>query len=139
MPGLRMVVVAGPAASTRRSLPEADGLEVRGYVHEPLPALAAAATSRVVQGGLTTTMELVAAGRPFVSFPLRDHFEQRVHVRHRLDRHGARAWLDYADATPGALADAIAGAIGTTPGYRPVPGRRGAGRGAARGAGARAR
>ena len=34
----------------------------------------------VVQGGLTTTMDLVAAGRPFLFLPLQGHFEQNVHV-----------------------------------------------------------
>ena len=33
--------------------------------------------------------------------PLASHFEQRFHVRHRLDRHGARAWLEYEDAASG--------------------------------------
>ena len=55
----------------------------------------------VVQGGLTTTMELVAAGRPFVYVPLRHHFEQNLHVAHRLDRHGAGRRLDWVDADPG--------------------------------------
>jgi predicted glycosyltransferase len=73
-----------------------------------------------VQGGLTTTMELVAAGRPFVALPLASHFEQRFHVRHRLDRYGARDWLEYEDASPAVLADAIVGALGSTPAYRPV-------------------
>ena len=68
-----------------------------------------------MQGGLTTTMELVAAQRPFVSIPLASHFEQRFHVRHRLDRYGAREWLDFADATPERLADAIASGIGSEP------------------------
>ena len=54
-----------------------------------LPRLLAASDVALVQGGLTTTMELVALGRPFVAFPLRNHFEQRLHVRHRLDRYGA--------------------------------------------------
>ena len=36
-------------------------------------------------------------GRPFLYFPLGHHFEQQVHVRHRLDRHGAGRALDYAD------------------------------------------
>ena len=75
----------------------------------------------VVQGGLTTGMELIAAGRPFVSIPLKRHFEQRLHVRHRLERYGARASLEYADATPEALAEAIAGVLATPVAYRPVP------------------
>ena len=55
----------------------------------------------VVQGGLTTTMELAAAGRPFLYFPLANHFEQRRHVRHRLDRYGAGRFMEFDEATPG--------------------------------------
>ncbi len=65
-------------------------------------------------------MELVVAQRPFVSLPLASHFEQRFHVRHRLDRYGARSWLDYGDADPETLADAMASAIASEPAYRPV-------------------
>ncbi len=118
IPGLRAVAVTGPRIDPA-SIPHVDGLEVRGYVHELYRHLAACDVG-VVQGGLTTTMELVAAQRPFVSLPLASHFEQRFHVRHRLDRYGARAWLDYEDADPETLADAIAGAIGTEPSYHPV-------------------
>jgi hypothetical protein len=75
-------------------------------------------------------MELVAAGRPFVALPLASHFEQRFHVRHRLDRYGAQAWLDYDDADPETVARAIADGIAERPAYRPVDGS-GAGRAAA--------
>ena len=34
-------------------------------------------------------MELTASRRPFVYVPLRHHFEQNFHVRHRLERYGA--------------------------------------------------
>jgi hypothetical protein len=34
----------------------------------------------VVQGGLTTAMDLTAQKRPFVYFPLRHHLEQNFHV-----------------------------------------------------------
>ncbi len=90
-----------------------------GYVHELYRHLAACDVA-VVQGGLTTTMELVAAQRPFVSLPLTSHMEQRFHVRHRLDRYGARDWLDFADATPDRLAEAIAGAIASAPADRAI-------------------
>ncbi len=119
IPRLRMVALAGPRLDAGL-LPDADGLEVRGYVHEA-HRLAAACDVALVQGGLATTMELVAAGRPFVAVPLDDHFEQQVHVRHRLDRHGARAWLPWAQATPDALADAVAGAWTAGARHRPVP------------------
>jgi hypothetical protein len=65
-------------------------------------------------------MELVAAGRPFISIPLASHFEQRFHVRHRLDRYGARTWLDYATAGPETLADEIVDALGSRPSYRAI-------------------
>ncbi|HXY85303.1 MAG TPA: alpha/beta fold hydrolase [Gaiellaceae bacterium] len=118
VPGLRTIVVAGPRIDPE-SLPPADGVEVVGYVHELYRHLAACDVA-IVQGGLTTTMELVAAQRPFVSIPLASHFEQRFHVRHRLDRYGARNWIDYDDATPESLADVVGRAIGTEPSYRPI-------------------
>jgi UDP:flavonoid glycosyltransferase YjiC (YdhE family) len=74
-----------------------------------------------VQGGLSTTMELTAAGRPFLYFPLRHHFEQQVHVRHRLERHGAGRAMDYDAADPDALAEALVEELGRTPAYLPVP------------------
>jgi predicted glycosyltransferase len=119
VPGLRMLAVTGPRIDPA-SLPAAEGLEVRGYVHE-LYRHAAACDVAVVQGGLTTTMELVTAGRPFVALPLASHFEQRFHVRHRLDRYGARRWMDYAAAAePDALAGAIADALHATDAYASV-------------------
>ena len=45
----------------------------------------------IVQGGLTTCMELTANQRPFLYFPLAHHFEQNFHVRHRLDRYRRRS------------------------------------------------
>jgi pimeloyl-ACP methyl ester carboxylesterase/predicted glycosyltransferase len=127
VPGLRMVAVTGPRIDPM-SLPRVEGLEVRGYVHELYRHLAACDVA-VVQGGLTTTMELVAAGRAFVALPLSSHFEQRFHVRHRLDRYGARAWLDYEDVDADTLARAIADGVASTPSYRRVEGA-GAGRAA---------
>jgi UDP-N-acetylglucosamine:LPS N-acetylglucosamine transferase len=81
----------------------------------------AASDVAVVQGGLTTTMELTAAQRPFVYVPLRRHFEQNFHVRHRLERHGAGRCLDYAAASdPDGLTEAIVKEIDREVGYRPV-------------------
>jgi pimeloyl-ACP methyl ester carboxylesterase/predicted glycosyltransferase len=118
VPDLRMVLVAGPRIDPA-SLPHGPGLEVHGYVHDLHHHLAACDIA-VVQGGLTTTMELVAAGRPFVYVPLRHHFEQNLHVAHRLDRHGAGRRLDWVDATPDAIAAAVVEELGRTPAYRPV-------------------
>jgi predicted glycosyltransferase len=118
VPALRMVVVAGPRIDSA-ALPQANGLEVRQYVHELYRHLAACDLA-VVQGGLTTTMELTTNRRPFLYFPLRHHFEQNFHVRHRLQRYGAGRCMDFAESTPEAIAEAIASEIGRSVDYRPV-------------------
>jgi UDP-N-acetylglucosamine:LPS N-acetylglucosamine transferase len=66
-------------------------------------------------------MELTAARRPFVYVPLRHHFEQQIHVPHRLARYGAGRRMDYADlADPDRIAEVIAAEIGRPVDYRPV-------------------
>jgi UDP:flavonoid glycosyltransferase YjiC (YdhE family) len=80
----------------------------------------AACDLAVVQGGLTTSMELAANGRPFLYFPLRHHFEQNVHVRHRLQNYRAGRCMDFDAATPDVIAGAIADEIGRRPDYRAV-------------------
>jgi predicted glycosyltransferase len=118
VPDLRMIVVAGPRIDGR-SLPEADGLEVRAYVHNLYRHLAACDLA-VVQGGLTTAMELTANRRPFIYFPLRHHFEQNFHVAHRLDRYGAGRRMDFETATADDIAEAIAAEVGRDVEYRRV-------------------
>jgi pimeloyl-ACP methyl ester carboxylesterase/predicted glycosyltransferase len=128
VPELRMVVVAGPRIDPA-SLPQHAGLEVRAYVHELYRHLAACDLA-VVQGGLTTAMELTANRRPFLSFPLRHHFEQNFHVRHRLERYGAGRVMDFETDGPAEIAQAIAEEIGREVDYLPVE-RDGAARAAA--------
>ena len=118
VPDLRMIVVAGPRIDPA-SLPADDGLEIRPYVHELYRHLAACDLA-VVQGGLTTAMELTANRRPFLYFPLGHHFEQNFHVRHRLERYRAGRRMDYQNATPADIAAAIATEIGREVDYRPV-------------------
>jgi predicted glycosyltransferase len=118
VPELRMIIVTGPRIDPE-SLPSADGLEVRGYVHDLYRHLAVCDLA-VVQGGLTTTMELTASQRPFIYVPLRHHFEQNFHVRHRLAQYGAGRCLQYEDADPDALASAIASEIRRPVSYQPV-------------------
>jgi UDP-N-acetylglucosamine:LPS N-acetylglucosamine transferase len=65
-------------------------------------------------------MELTANGRPFLYFPLRHHFEQNFHVRHRLQRYGAGKCMDYDAATPEIIAEAIGEEISRPVSYRPV-------------------
>jgi len=118
VPDLRMVVVAGPRIDPE-SLPRHEGLEVRAYVHDLYRHLAACDLA-IVQGGLTTAMELTASRRPFLYFPLRHHFEQNFHVRHRLERYGAGRCMDFESDGPAQIAAAIAEEIGRDVDYRPV-------------------
>src|SRR5690349_17564294 len=115
---LRMIVVAGPRIDPA-SLPTAEGLEIRAYVHNLYRHLAACDIA-VVQGGLTTAMELTASQRPFLYFPLRHHFEQNFHVRYRLERYRAGRRLDFAEDGPEQIAAAIAEELGRTVDYLPV-------------------
>jgi len=73
-----------------------------------------------VQGGLSTTMELVANRRPFIYVPLRNHFEQNFHVAHRLQRYGAPPPTDYGEATPERLAELMAARLRSPVAYQPV-------------------
>lgn len=84
VPDLRFVVVAGPRIDPA-ALPVPDGATVLGYVPD-LYRLTAACDVAVVQGGLTTCMELTALRKPFVYVPLRHHFQQTFHVRARGSR-----------------------------------------------------
>lgn len=118
VPELRMIVVAGPRIDPA-TLPSPDGLEVRPYVHNLYRHLAACDLA-VVQGGLTTGMELTANRRPFLYFPLEHHFEQRIHVAERLDRYRAGRRMEYRDSPPELIADAIAEEIGREVDYVPV-------------------
>jgi pimeloyl-ACP methyl ester carboxylesterase/predicted glycosyltransferase len=118
VPALRMIVVTGPRIDPA-SLPQQEGLEVRGFIPELYRHLAACDLA-VVQGGLTTCMELTATRRPFVYVPLRHHFEQNFHVRHRLNQYGAGRMLDFDTATPEVIADMITNEIGQPVDYKPV-------------------
>jgi hypothetical protein len=65
-------------------------------------------------------MELTATRRPFLYFPLRHHFEQNFHVRHRLERYGAGQPMDFELAIPETIAETIAQNISRPVDYRPV-------------------
>jgi len=118
VPELRLVLVAGPRLAAD-AFPRHEGLEVRPYVHKLFEHLACCDLA-LVQGGLSTCMELVATRRPFLSFPLRRHFEQNVHVRRRLANYGADRAMPYDGLTAEALADRALAVMHAPVTYRPV-------------------
>src|SRR4030065_1662049 len=97
MPGAGLVVGRGPRLDPH-SLPDIPGLVKRGYVHDLFEHLACA-DAAIVQGGLTTTMELVATRRPFAYVPLRKHWEQQHHVGFRLQHYGDTHRLENGEVT----------------------------------------
>jgi predicted glycosyltransferase len=105
IPELRMLVVTGPRIDPA-SLPAVPGLEIRGYV-DGLYRHLAACDIAVVQGGLSTGMELIANRRPFLYFPLKHHFEQNFHVRYRFNRYGGGCYMNYDEATSETIALAL--------------------------------
>ena len=119
MPDARLVMVTGPRIEPQ-DLPDVPGLEKRAYVHNLFEHLACA-DAAIVQSGLSTTMELVAARRPFAYVPLRKHWEQQNYVTYRLRHYGARNRLEYAELTPRRVADTLGELVGSPVTYREVP------------------
>ena len=118
MPDLRMVVVAGPRIDPK-SLIVPPGVDVHAFVPD-LDRHLAACDLALVQGGLTTCMELTAANTPFLFFPLKNHFEQNFHVAHRLGRYGAGRRMEYDTATPDAIAAAMVDLLAKPVTFAPV-------------------
>ncbi|SLN54813.1 Arylesterase [Roseovarius albus] len=111
IPELRIIVVAGPRLDPAMfDLP--DGVEMRAFVPD-LDRHLAACDLALVQGGLTTCMELAAAGTPFLYFPLRNHFEQNFHVASRLERYNAGRKMIFAESDPERIATAMLEELGT--------------------------
>ena len=118
VPELRMLLVAGPRLP-REAFPDHAGLDVLPYVHNLFEHLACSDLA-LVQGGLSTCMELVATRRPFLSFPLERHFEQCIHVRNRLHNYCADCSVRFKELSPGELAERALLAMHTPVNYLPV-------------------
>jgi predicted glycosyltransferase len=118
VPEAQLLLVCGPRIDPA-SIEPVEGMTAVGYVHDLFRTLACCDLA-VVQGGLTTTMELVANRRPFISIPLQNHFEQNHHVVHRLRQYGAPDPTPYDEATPDRLAAQMLERLGASVDYEPV-------------------
>ena len=118
IPELRMIVVTGPRLNPDAfDLP--NGVEARAFVPD-LDRHLYACDLALVQGGLTTSMELAAAGTPFLYFPLKNHFEQNFHVAHRLDQYNAGRKMIFSESSPDHIAQAMVEEIAQPGAFRPV-------------------
>jgi UDP:flavonoid glycosyltransferase YjiC (YdhE family) len=118
IPGIRTIVMCGPRIDIA-SFENYENVEFKPFVSEPVK-LYAACDLAVIQGGLATAMELTALNRPFLYFPLKEHFEQQDFVSYRLERYQAGMRMDFDDTDPVNLAETIAANIGQLKNYRPV-------------------
>jgi predicted glycosyltransferase len=119
VPGVRMVLVAGPRLRLE-DLKVSEGIEVRGYVPDLYQHFAACDLA-IVQGGGTTTLELTALKRPFIYFPLEGHWEQQMNVANRVQRHRAGVKMRFPKASPKRLAEVAVENLGKKVDYAEVP------------------
>jgi pimeloyl-ACP methyl ester carboxylesterase/predicted glycosyltransferase len=112
IPEVRTVLVTGPRIDPH-VLPDAPGLDKRAFLPD-LPRHLAASDLAVVQGGLSTTMELTACRRPFLYVPLLNHFEQQIHVRHRLENYRAGRAVDFTTTSADDLAGLVLDTMAST-------------------------
>jgi pimeloyl-ACP methyl ester carboxylesterase/UDP:flavonoid glycosyltransferase YjiC (YdhE family) len=119
LPDTRLLLAAGPRLDAGE-LPRHPQIDVQPFVPD-LFRHHAAADLAIVQGGLTTTMELAAFRTPFLYFPLRNHFEQQFFVSRRLERLGAGAQMDFDRTSDEELAAAILDHLGKPVDWREAP------------------
>jgi UDP-N-acetylglucosamine:LPS N-acetylglucosamine transferase len=114
-----MVIVAGPRVA-REYVKRDNGLDVKGMVPNLYEHMAAADLT-ISAGGGTTTQELQALNKPFIYFPLEQHFEQQIDVAYHLKRDNIGVNMVFSKTTPEALAAAALENIGKTMNYPKLP------------------
>ena len=119
IPDLQMLLVCGPRVSPD-SIEAPEGVKVVGYLPNLYRHLGAADLS-VVSGGGTITLELTALQRPFLYFPLEQHFEQETNVATRCQRHKAGVKMTCSRTSPESLSEAILSNIGKKVDYASIP------------------
>jgi len=119
IPDFEMVMVLGPEVPLN-SIKPVKGVKIVGYLPELYRHLAAADLA-IVTGGGTITLELTALKKPFLYFPLENHFEQEVAVVNRCQRHNAGNKMSFSKTTPEILAKEVARNIGREVEYANIP------------------
>ncbi len=119
IPNLSMVLVCGPRVPPE-SVKAPEGVKVLGYVPKLYRHLGAADLC-IVSGGGTVTLELTALEKPFLFFPLEQHFEQEIGVANVCKRHRAGVRMTLSKTTPESLAEAILSNLGKNVDYATIP------------------
>ena len=119
IPNLQMTIICGPRLPTN-SLKAPNGVKILGYVPDLYQHLGAADLC-IVTGGGTITLELTALRRPFLYFPLKNHFEQELQVASRCKRHNAGVRMDFTKTTPTSLAATVLSTYNERINYAQIP------------------
>jgi len=119
IPNIRMILVCGPRLSTE-NINAPQGVDVLGYVPNLYRHMGAADLC-IVSGGGTITLELTALEKPFLYFPLEQHFEQEVSVAGRCQRHRAGVKMVCSKTTPELLAETVFSNIDKEVDYAKIP------------------
>jgi UDP:flavonoid glycosyltransferase YjiC (YdhE family) len=99
-----MVLIARPRIDPN-SIMVTEEIQIKGYVPK-LYEYFAACDLAIVQGGGTTTMELVALNKNFLYFPLEEHFEQKL-VSDKLARIRAGVKMIFSETDENTLSKTV--------------------------------
>ncbi len=119
IPDFHMLLVLGPELPPDY-VNSVEGVTVVGYLANLYKHLAASDIA-IVTGGGTITLELTALQKPFLYFPLENHFEQEIAVAERCKRYGAGIKMEFSKTTPEILAKQIISNISKKVKYGIIP------------------
>ena len=114
-----MLLVLGPNLPLDYVKP-IEGVTVTGYLPNLYKHLSVADLA-IVTGGGTITLELSALQKPFLYFPLENHFEQEIDIATRCKRHHAGVKMKFSRTTPESLAKEVMTNIGKKVEYTEIP------------------
>ena len=118
IPALRMVLVSGPRIKAE-TVNAPDEVEILPFVPRLYEHFAACDLA-IIQGGATSAMELTALKKPFIYFPLENHFEQ-ANVARILNERKTGVEMNYSKTTPENLANKIVELTGAEVNYPELP------------------
>jgi predicted glycosyltransferase len=117
LPELKMVLICGPRIDPE-SIKVTEAIQVKGYVPDLYKRFAACDLA-IVQGGETTTTEIVALNKSYLYFPLEEHFEQKL-VSDKLERLGAGVKMSFSETDESILLKAVLENLGKTVDYENI-------------------
>lgn len=104
IPGFQMVLVCGPRIDPDE-LDVKSGVKTHGYLPDLIEHFVACDLA-IIQAGHTSSIELIALQKPFIYFPIEQHFEQED-IAKRLRKRNIGIEMSFKLTTPELLAESI--------------------------------